>query len=48
MLIAIWHMGHTGELYKYPGADFFARLHPERAKKRACTSSRPWDTDRVG
>jgi transposase len=35
MLIAIWHMGHTGELYNDPGADFFARLHPERAKQRA-------------
>ena len=35
ILTAIWHMGHTGELYNDPGADFFARLHPERAKKRA-------------
>ena len=35
MLIAIWHMGHTGELYNDPGADYFTRLHPERAKKRA-------------
>ena len=35
MLVAIWHMGHTGELYNDPGADYFTRLHPERAKKRA-------------
>jgi hypothetical protein len=35
MLIAIWHMGTTGALYNDPGADFFARLHPDRAKRRA-------------
>ena len=35
MLIAIWHMGHDGTLYDDPGADFFTRLHPERAKNRA-------------
>ena len=35
MLIAIWHMGRTGTLYDDPGADFFTRLHPERAKNRA-------------
>jgi len=35
MLIAIWHMGTTGTLYEDPGAEFFTRLHPERAKKRA-------------
>jgi transposase len=35
LLIAIWHMGRTGTLYEDPGADFFARLHPERAKNRA-------------
>ena len=35
MLIAIWHMGTTGTLYDDPGADFFTRLHPERAKNRA-------------
>lgn len=35
MLIAIWHMGTTGTLYDDPGADFFARLHPDRAKRRA-------------
>ena len=35
MLIAIWHMGTTGTLYDDPGAEFFTRLHPDRAKKRA-------------
>lgn len=35
MLIAIWHMGTTGELYNDPGADYYARLNPERAKRRA-------------
>ncbi|HEU4523670.1 MAG TPA: IS110 family transposase [Gemmatimonadales bacterium] len=35
MLIAIWNMGTTGTLYHDPGADFFTRLHPERAKTRA-------------
>jgi transposase len=35
MLTAIWHMGTTGTLYDDPGADYFTRLHPDRAKKRA-------------
>jgi transposase len=35
ILIAIWNMGTTGTLYDDPGADFFTRLHPERAKTRA-------------
>ena len=35
MLTAIWHMGTTGELYSDPGADYFTRLHPDHAKKRA-------------
>lgn len=35
MLIAIWHMGTTGTLYDDPGVDYFTRLHPDRAKKRA-------------
>ena len=35
MLIAIWHMGINGCLYDDPGADYFNRLHPERARKRA-------------
>ena len=35
MLIAIWHMANTGELYHDPGADYYIRLHPERAQRRA-------------
>ena len=35
MLIAIWHMAHTGELYNDPGADYYTRLHPQRAERRA-------------
>ncbi len=35
MLTAIWHMGTTSTLYDDPGADYFTRLNPDRAKKRA-------------
>ncbi len=35
MLTAIRDMGRTGTIYQDPGADFFTRLHPERAKNRA-------------
>ena len=35
MLIAIWHMARDGTLYDDPGADFYTRLRPERAKQRA-------------
>jgi transposase len=35
MLTAIWHMATTGTLYDDPGADYFTRLNPGRAKKRA-------------
>ena len=35
MLTTIWHMGRDGTFYDDPGADFFTRLHPERAKNRA-------------
>jgi transposase len=35
MLIAIWNMGGTGELYNDPGAAYYARLNPKRARKRA-------------
>ena len=35
MLIAIWHMGTNGCAYNDPGADYFIRLHPQRAKTRA-------------
>lgn len=35
MLTTIWHMGRDGTLYDDPGADFFTKLNPERAKNRA-------------
>jgi len=35
MLIAIWNMLNTGELYCDPGDDFYTRLNPDKAKQRA-------------
>jgi len=35
LLIAIWHMGVTGTVYDDPGADYYTRLRPERARQRA-------------
>lgn len=35
MLTTIWHMGTTGTVYDDPGADYYNRLHPERARNRA-------------
>jgi transposase len=35
ILVAIWHMATTGMLYDDPGPDFYTRLHPDRAKRRA-------------
>jgi transposase len=35
ILTTIWHMGRDGTFYDDPGADFYTRLHPERAKNRA-------------
>jgi transposase len=35
MLIAIWHMLTDATFYQDPGADYFTRLKPERAKNRA-------------
>ncbi len=35
MLIAIWNMLTTGAFYQDPGGDFYARLDPERGKRRA-------------
>lgn len=37
MLIAIWHMLSTGELYQDPGPDYFTRRTPAKAKARAIT-----------
>jgi hypothetical protein len=35
ILTAIWNTGTTGTLYDDPGADFYTRLHPAKAKHRA-------------
>jgi transposase len=35
MLIAIWHMGTTGQSYQELGADHHTRLQPDRIKRRA-------------
>jgi transposase len=35
MLVAIWHMLSTGTAYQDLGADYFDRLDPDRAKRRA-------------
>jgi transposase len=35
IIIAIWHMLTDGTFYQDPGADYFTRLKPERAKNRA-------------
>ncbi|MGH9054330.1 MAG: IS110 family transposase [Acidimicrobiales bacterium] len=35
MLVAVWNMLTTGAFYDDPGGDFYARLDPERAKRRA-------------
>ena len=35
ILTAIWNMTQTGAFYDDPGPDFYTRLHPDRAKRRA-------------
>ena len=35
ILIAIWNMAHTGALYDDPGADYYTRRDPERARRNA-------------
>lgn len=35
ILVAIWHMGTTGTLYEDRGGDYYTRLNPERARRRA-------------
>ena len=35
MLTAIWHMATNGAFYDDPGADYFTRLNPDRARNRA-------------
>jgi hypothetical protein len=34
-LVAIWNMAHTGALYDDPGADYYTRHDPERARRNA-------------
>jgi transposase len=34
ILTAAWHMLHTGELYRDPGADYYTRQNPDRTTKR--------------
>ena len=35
ILVVIWNMAHTGALYDDPGADYYARLRPDRTKRHA-------------
>lgn len=35
ILVAIWHMGTTGEFYRDLGADYHGRILPERTKRNA-------------
>ncbi len=35
LLVIIWNMGVTGALYDEPGSDYYTRLRPEAAKRRA-------------
>ena len=35
ILTAIWNIGTNGTLYDDPGADFYTRLHPDKAKHHA-------------
>lgn len=35
ILIAVWHILTNGEIYIDPGADYYTRLDPQRAKNKA-------------
>jgi transposase len=35
ILISIWHMLTTGEIYVDPGPDYYTRRQPLRSKERA-------------
>lgn len=35
LLVTIWTMAHTGAHYQDPGPDYYLRLNPERAKRKA-------------
>jgi len=45
MLIAIWNMLSTGAFYSEPGADFYIRLNPDKAKNRALDQLRKMGYD---
>ena len=45
MLIAIWNMLTNGENYTDPGADFYTRLNPDKAKNRALDQLRKMGYD---
>ena len=40
ILVTIWTMAHTGELYADLGADYYRRRNPERSKQRALAQLR--------
>jgi hypothetical protein len=35
ILIAVWHMLRNGEAYADPGADYYTKMDPQKAKNRA-------------
>ena len=35
ILTAIWHMLRNGEVYHDPGADYYTRVDPQKAKNKA-------------
>ena len=37
MLVAVWHILTTGEIYNDPGGDYFTRRDPERTTRRLIT-----------
>ncbi|MDQ3326634.1 MAG: IS110 family transposase [Actinomycetota bacterium] len=45
ILIAIWNIATTGALYDDPGTDFYTRLNPDRAKRRALDQLRTMGYD---
>ncbi len=45
MLIAIWNMLTNGQNYTDPGADFYTRLNPDKAKNRALDQLRQMGYD---
>ena len=45
MLIAIWNMLSTGEIYNDPGDDFYSRLNPDKTKSRAIDQLRKMGYD---